>query len=123
MPASDGFEHIRLYTLNDVTIIEILSCDVQGPERAQKFSAELVAVANQASAQPLLLDMHRCSYLSSMGYSALFKLVKQAKERQRRIKFCNIHPDVNHGAEIVGLYQVVEIYDSRESALEALAQP
>ena len=66
--------------------------------------------------------MRRCGYFSSMGYAALFKLVKQAKERQRRVKFCNMHPDVKVGADIVGLYHVVEIYDSRESALEAFAQ-
>jgi anti-anti-sigma factor len=119
MSSNNGFEHIKLCHFNDVTVIEVISCDVQGPERAQQFSAELMSVAGQPSTQPLLLDMRRCSYLSSMGYSALFKLVKQAKEQQRRIKFCNIHPDVNVGAKIVGLYLVVEVYDSRELALEA----
>ena len=67
-------------TLDDVVLIEILSTDVQGPERATRFSAELCSVASQDSTQPILLDMRRCTYLSSMGYSALFKLVKQAKE-------------------------------------------
>lgn len=57
-----------------------------------------------------------------MGYSGLFKLVKCAKERQRPVKFCNMHPDVHVGAEIVGLPHVVEFYESEESALEAFAQ-
>jgi anti-sigma B factor antagonist len=122
MSVDNDFEHIRLSKIDDVVLIEILSCDVQGPDRAQKFSAELISVADQDSPQPLLLDMRRCGYFSSMGYSALFKLVKQAKERQRRVKFCNMHPDVKVGADIVGLYHVVETYDSRESALEAFAQ-
>ena len=119
MSADNEFEHIRVSNVEDVVLIEILSSDVQGPDRATRFSTELIAVANQETAQPILLDMSRCVYLSSMGYSALFKLVKRAKERRRRIKFCNMHPDVKVGADIIGLYHVVELYDSRESALEA----
>jgi anti-sigma B factor antagonist len=122
MTVDNAFQQIRLSQLDDVVLIEILSCDVQGPDRATQFSAELNAVANQESEQPILLDMRRCGYFSSMGYSALFKLVKRARERQRRVKFCNMHPDVKVGADIVGLYHVVDIYDSRESALEAFAQ-
>ncbi len=119
MSIESDFEHIRLSTVNDVVLIEIMSSNIQGPDRATRFSAELIAVADQESAEPILLDMSRCVYLSSMGLSALFKLVKRARERQRPIKFCNIHPDVNVGANIVGLYHVVEIYDCRESAFEA----
>jgi anti-sigma B factor antagonist len=116
------FKQIRVTTLNDVVVIEILSTDVQGPERATEFSKELCAVASEESTLPILLDMRRCRYLSSMAYSALFKLVKQANERQRSVKFCNMHPDVKVGADIVGVYHVVEICDCRESALAALAE-
>ena len=119
MSVANEFEHIRVGELDDVVLIEIMSCDVQGPDRAQKFSAELISVANQESPQPILLDMRRCSYLSSMGYSSLFKLVKQCKERSRPIKFCNMHPDVKVGADIVGVYHVVELYDCQQSALQA----
>jgi anti-anti-sigma factor len=122
MSVDNDFEHIRLSKIDDVVLIEILSCDVQGPDLAARFSAELIAVANQESAQPILLDLRRCAYFSSMGYSALFKLVKRAKERQRQVKFCNMHSDVKVGADILGLYHVVEVYDCRESALEAFAQ-
>lgn len=117
----DNFQQIRVSTLDDVVLIEILCTDVQGPERATQFSSELCAVASQDCTQPILLDMRCCGYLSSMAYSALFKLVKQAKERQRNVKFCDMHPDVKVGADIVGLYHVVELYESREAALAAFA--
>ncbi len=117
----DDFQQIRVSTLDDVVLIEIVCSDVQGPERATQFSSEMCAVASSDCAHPILLDMRRCGYLSSMGYSALFKLVKQAKERQRKVKFCSMHPDVKVGADIVGLYHVVELYDSREAALAAFA--
>ena len=113
------FKYLRLSMLEDVVLVETMSKDVQGPERAQEFSTELTTVAGQEGAKPLLLNLRRTHYFSSMGLAALFKLVKLAKERQRPVKFCNMHPDVRVGAEIVGLNLVVEIHDSEESALRA----
>jgi anti-sigma B factor antagonist len=119
MSVEKAFAHVRLSKVDDVVVIEILIANVQGPILATQFSEELMAVANEKTTDPILLDMSRCIYFSSMGYAGLFKLVKRAGERQRRIKFCNMHPDVKVGADIIGLYHVVDIYDSRESALEA----
>jgi anti-anti-sigma factor len=118
----EKFNHIRVTDCDDHVLIEMLCKDIQGPDRATQFSAELISVANQDSTKPILFDLHRCSYFSSMGYSALFKLVKTANERQRPVMFCNMHPDVKVGADIVGLYHVVEIHDCRESALVAFAE-
>jgi anti-anti-sigma factor len=119
---SDSFKLINVSTLDDVVLIEIMSTNIQGPELATQFSAELCAVANQDSTRPILLDMHRCGYLSSMGYSGLFKLVKRANEQHRRVKFCNMHPDVESGAEAVGLYHVVKYYNCQEAALAAFKE-
>ena len=53
-----------------------------------------------------------------MGYATLFMLVKHAKERQRPVRFCNMHPDVRVGSDIVGLPLVVEIHDSEDSGAQ-----
>ncbi len=116
------FKYLRLSLVEDVVLVEILSKDVQGPDRAQAFGAELLAVVGQDSRRPLLVDLCRTCYLSSMGYAALFKMVKEAKARQRPIKVCSIESDVRSGADAVGLYKVVDIHDSRESALAAFAK-
>ncbi len=120
--STPDFEHFRLRDVDGIVVIEMMSRDIQGPDRAKEFIAELMTVAEQAECKPILVNLRRTLYFSSMGFSALFKLVKCAKERQRAVKFCNIHPDVRVGAEIVGLPHVVEFYDSEESALKAFAQ-
>jgi anti-anti-sigma factor len=120
--APGGFKHLRLSMVGDVVLVEIMSKDVQGPDRAKEFIGELTEVVAGECPGPILVDLRRTRYLSSMGYSALFKMVKHAKERQRPIRFCNIHEDVRVGAEAVGLPQVVEIHDSEASALEAFAR-
>ncbi len=119
---ADGFKHLRLGMAGNVVLVEIMSNDIQGPDRAKEFIDELTAVVAQEGGGPLLLDLGRARYFSSMGYSALFKMVKCARERQRPVKFCNMHEDVRSGAEAVGLPQVVEIHENEASALEAFAR-
>jgi anti-anti-sigma factor len=119
---AEGFKHLRLGVAGNVVLVEIMSTDIQGPDRAKEFIDELTAVVAQECGGPLLLDLSRARYFSSMGYSALFKLVKCAKERRRPVRFCNMHEDVRVGAEAVGLPQVVEIHENEASALEAFAR-
>jgi anti-anti-sigma regulatory factor len=113
--------HFRLRNVHDVVVVDVVSKDIQGPDMTTEFICELMKVVEQDDAKPILLNLRPTTHLSSMGYAALFKLVKGAKERQRPVRFCNMHPDVRVGAEIVGVPLVVEIDDCEESALKALA--
>jgi anti-anti-sigma regulatory factor len=120
----DGFKHLRLRTVGDVALVEIMTKEIQGPDLAKEFINELTEAAGWESDKPLLVDLRRVRYLSSMGYSALFKMVKCAKQQQppRLIRFCNMHEDVRVGAEAVNLPLVVEICENETVALEAFAQ-
>jgi anti-sigma B factor antagonist len=119
---ANGFKHLRLGTLGDVVLVEITSKEIQGPDLAKEFIGELTEAIGLDCDKPILLDLRRARYFSSMGYSALFKMVKCAKEHRRPVRFCNMHEDVRVGAEAVGLPQVVEIHDSQTLALKAFAQ-
>lgn len=119
---ADAFKHLRLRTVGDVLLVEVTSEDIQGPDRAKEFIAELVEAVGRECVRPLLVNLCRVRYLSSMGYSALFKMVKCAKEGRRPIAFCNMHEDVRVGAEAVNLPLVVRIHESEAAALEALEQ-
>jgi anti-anti-sigma factor len=119
---ADGFNHLRLGKIGDVLLVEIVSKEIQGPDLAKEFIGELTEAVGQDYDQPILVDLGRVRYLSSMGYSALFKMVKCAKERRRPIRFCNMHEDVRVGAEAVNMPLVVEIHESAAAALEAFAR-
>ncbi len=119
--STTALNHLHLRHVDGVVVIDIMSKDIQGPDRAKEFIAELMSVAEEEIGKPILVNLRRALYFSSMGFSGLFKLVKCAKERQRPVKFCNMHPDVRVGADIVGLPHVVEFYDSEEAALRAFA--
>ena len=116
---AEGFKHLRLAPAGDVLRVEVISKEIQGPDLAKEFIAELNEVVCQEGTGPILVDLGRLRYLSSMGYSALFKMVKCAREKGRPIRFCSMHEDVRVGAVAVNLPLVVEIHDCATSALEA----
>jgi anti-anti-sigma regulatory factor len=119
---AEGFKHLRLRMAGGVVVAEVTSPDIQGPDRAKEFIGELTEVVGQQSDRPLLLDLRWVRYLSSMGYSALFKMVKCARELERPIRFCNMHEDVRVGAEAINMPMVVEIFNSEAEALGAFAR-
>ena len=116
------FKHLLLRQVDGVVVIEMVSKDIQGPDLAREFIAELMAVVEQDDRKPIVLNLRRARHFSSMGYAALFKLVKTAKERQRPVRFCKMHDDVRVGGDIVGLPLVVEIHDTEEAAILAFAE-
>jgi anti-anti-sigma factor len=114
-----GFKHLRLRQVDGVVVIEMLTKDIQGPDLAREFIAELMMVVEQDECKPIVLNLRRARHFSSMGYAALFKLVKSAKERERPVRFCNMHEDVRIGGDIVGIPLVVEIHNSEDAAVRA----
>jgi anti-sigma B factor antagonist len=119
---AEKFDHVRVGQAGDAVVVEVTSREIQGPDLAKAFINDLTRAVEQAEGRPILLDLALVRYLSSMGYSALFKMVKCARERGRPIRFCNMHPDVRVGAVAVNLPMVVEIHDSAVAAIEAFAR-
>jgi len=122
MMSATDFQHLRLSMVDDVVLVEIMTKELIGPEHAEELGNELWKVTGQEWAKRMLVDFQRVRYLSSTGFAVLFKLVTQAKAAGRQVKFCNMHPDVRIGADIVGLGKLVEIHESQNSALEAFGQ-
>jgi anti-anti-sigma regulatory factor len=112
------FKHVVLRNVDGIVVIEMVTRDIQGPDLARDFIAELMAVVELDDRKPIVLNLRRAFHFSSMGYAALFKLVKSAKERNRPVRFCNMHEDVRVGGDIIGLPLVVKIHDSEESAVK-----
>ena len=115
------FKHIRLSSVGDVVLVELMTEDIQGPKLAQELGAELTQVLAQDWANKLLLDFSRISYFSSTGFAALFRLVTEANKKGLKLKFCTMDAAVELGADIVGLNKIVEIHPTQDSALKAFA--
>src|SRR5262245_50861621 len=117
------FTHLKLSSVGDVVLVEIVTTNILGPALAQELGTELSQVIAQDWAKRLLLDFHKVAYLSSTGFAVLFRVVTQANAKGQQIKLCSMDPAVELGAGIVGLNKVVEIHRTQESALEAFSKP
>jgi anti-anti-sigma factor len=114
-----AFNHIRLSTVGDVVVIELVTKDIQGPTMAQQLGTELQHVLAQDWAKRLLLDFAKVAYFSSTAYAVTFRTVLDAQKRGIEIKLCGMDGAVELGASIVGLDKVAEIHTTQKQALEA----
>jgi anti-anti-sigma factor len=117
--AEPKFEHICLSSLGDVVLIELTTSSMQGPTLAQELGTELAQVLAQDWAKRLLVDFKKIAYFSSTAFAVLFRLVSDARKKGVALKLCSLEPAIELGAEIVGLPKVVEIHETRDSALKA----
>ncbi len=120
--ADAEFQHLRLSMVKDVAVVEVVTRDIQGPQSARELGDELAVVAAQDWARRILVDFRRVAYLSSTGFAAIFKLVKQAVGEGREVKLSGMEPGVRLGAEIVGLDKVVAICPDEAAALRDFAK-
>jgi anti-anti-sigma factor len=116
------FQHLRVSMVKDVANVVIWTKEFHGPYVAHELGAELGLVIPQDWAARMLVDFGRVTFLSSSGFATLFKLVSQAKDTGREVRFCTMSPVIRLGAEIVGLDKLVEIHESEASAMRAFAK-
>jgi anti-sigma B factor antagonist len=117
--AQTEFEHIRLSRVSDVVLIELITKDIQGPVLAQQLGTELQQVLAQDWAKWIVVDFRKVTYLSSSGFAAIFRAVKESRNKGIEIKLCGMDGAVELGSSIVGLDKVAEIHETQESALKA----
>jgi anti-sigma B factor antagonist len=116
------FQHITTSMVGEVAVVEILAKELRFPHQAQELGTELTLVAGQDWAQQLLVNMKHTKYLSSTGFAILLKLVKEAKDRGAKLKFCNLDPEVRIGADIIGLDKIASLYGTEHEAIKAFAE-
>ena len=116
------FQHITTSMVGEVAVVEILAKELRFPHQAQELGTELTLVAGQDWARQLLINMKHTKYLSSTGFAILLKLVKQAKDRGTKLKFCSLDPEVRIGADIIGLDKIASIYGTEHEAIKAFTE-
>jgi len=115
-------QHITTSMVGEVAVVEILAKELRFPTQALELGNELTLVAGQEWAKQLLVNMKHVKYVSSTGFAVLLKLVKQAKDRGAKLKFCNLDPEVRIGADIIGMDKIASLYGTEHEAIKAFAE-
>ncbi len=119
--ASVDFQHIKTSMVHDVAVVEVLSKELRFPAQAKELSDELALVVGQDWAKRLLVNMKHTKYMSSTGFAVMVNLVKQARSEGHEIKFCALDPEVQIGADIIGLDKMAEIHGTEHDALKSFS--
>lgn len=103
----------------DIVVARLDVPEIRHPTPAQEFGADVLALMDRDGYRKILLDLGPVRYLSSTGFAVLVGLAKRISEAGGTLKICNIHPDVEVGANIIGLGRVVETYADEAEALRS----
>jgi len=69
----------------------------------------------------ILLDLANLTFIDSSGLGAFLSCLKALNLKGGDLKICNLTKSVRILFEMVRMHQVMDIYNSREEALEAFA--
>jgi anti-anti-sigma factor len=71
----------------------------------------------------LLLDFTSVEYINSTGIAVLVGLLARARREGRRMAACGLTPHYREIFTVTRLADFIELFDSEQSALRALASP
>lgn len=103
----------------DVVVAYLDVPEIRHPTPAQEFGADVYALVDRDGHRKILLDLSPVRYMSSTGFAVLVNLGKRVSEAGGTLKICNMHPDVQVGANIIGLGRIIETYADESEALRS----
>ena len=68
----------------------------------------------------ILLDFDKIEYISSACLRSLLSISKQMSQNKKKLALCNLNESVNKIIKVSGFDSILDIYESRENALESL---
>jgi anti-anti-sigma factor len=106
--------------VDDVTVVEILSREIQGRDAAATLGRQLRTLLT-AGEKRLLLDFERIRLMSSTAFGAVLIFNKEVEAANGALRICSMDSAVRFGADLCGLGRFIPIHDDRQSALAAFA--
>lgn len=99
----------------DVRLVEVEG-EIDAATAPELEEALRAALAGGNS--PLLIDMSAVSFISSAGLRVLIRVFQEAKRVGAELRIAGLIPRVKTVFEVSGLLQVLQVYETRQAALE-----
>jgi stage II sporulation protein AA (anti-sigma F factor antagonist) len=101
------------------TVLAVQGQEMRHPEPSRQFGDAVRAYVEKEDPAHVIIDLEKALYLGSTAFAVLIGLAEWMKERGGTLRICNIQPDVEVGANIIGLGRVVDTYPDEHSALQS----
>ena len=115
--ANEAGESVRWEDAEGILLARVLAPSIRQPSQSQQLGRELDEGLRQFGGTRLVIDLAAVKYLDSSAFGALVALAQRLRAAGGQVKVCGLHPDVQVGANIIGLGRVVPIHADEESAL------
>lgn len=88
-----------------------------------KFQETTLNTLQETGARQLILDLAATEYISSAGLQAILVVASYCEKNAVRSAVCRLHPEVAKVYKTAGFVRVLNLYDTREGAENAVAAP
>ena len=114
------FQHIKTSMVDEVAVVEVLPKELRFPPQARSLERSSPwSPAGVGEAAPGQHETHQVSQQHRVRRPV--QPGEAIKDRGDEVKFCGIDPEVQIGAEIIGLDKVAEIHETEHEALKAFS--
>jgi stage II sporulation protein AA (anti-sigma F factor antagonist) len=115
--ANEAGAYVRWEDAGGILVARVVAHDIRHPPQAQELSRELAEGLREYGPTRLVIDLRDVKYLGSAAFGVLVNLGQKMRASGGQVKLCGLHPEVQIGANIIGLGRVVEIHDDERAAL------
>ncbi len=117
---SEQSPRLNVTTEGDVTIAELTERKILDEVSIARIGEQLNALAAEVERPKLVVDFSSVSHMSSSALGMLITLNKRIRERDGRLRLCNIQPAIYEVFQITRLNEILEICQSRPEAVKSL---
>ncbi len=108
-----------LETDGAVTVVRLLTSNLDASNVAQ-FKEEVVGRVGGGGAW--VIDLANVSFVDSTGLGALVSCLRRSQEQGCRLGLCGLQKRVLVLFELVRLYRIFDVFETREAAVDALGK-
>jgi anti-sigma B factor antagonist len=109
--------------VNNVAVIRILCRELNNPHLAKELGTQLQVFLTSGPTKRFVINFQKTNIMSSTAFATLVAFGKRVAEVNGRVAVCALDPNLRLGADIIGLAQIIPIYDSEAEAVRAVAAP
>ncbi len=100
---------------------EVFELEVIGDvDASSSINLDNALVKAMESDKSILINLQQLQYISSAGLGVFISYLEELKTKQTKLVFYGLSTTVSQVFEILGLLELFEICDSKESAIEKL---
>jgi anti-sigma B factor antagonist len=107
---------LRTEEIDEVTVVSVLTQEIDAGN-ADEFKAGFVSIVK--GCKKIVLELSRVTFMDSSGCGSLLSCHRQTKKLGGDLKICGAQDMVRTLFDLVRMYRVIDIFDSKEEAIKA----